>query len=134
MTCPQCGSECYDNTEKVAGGWKGPLAKCKNPECDFRKWPPKGAKAAAPRGPKQTWGEHARTYSRSLALGEKYVIESAKRLKLTATMADVLSATATIYIGVTRAGVAEMAPKAAEEPLDERPAALATVDDDDLPF
>ena len=35
MTCPTCGSDCYDNTAKVAGGWKGPLAKCKNPECVF---------------------------------------------------------------------------------------------------
>jgi hypothetical protein len=136
MICPKCEGATYDNTEKVATGWRGPLFKCKDESCGWVKWPPKGAKAAAAKGAKLTWGEHARVYERSLLLGEKYVTEAAKRLKLTATIADVLSATATIYIGVSRAGVAEPAPKpAAAEPLDQRPAALVPdADDDDLPF
>jgi len=136
MTCPTCGSDCYDNTAKVAGGWKGPLAKCKNPECDFRKWPPKGAKAASPRGAKWTWGTLSRTYARCFLLAEKHVGESSKRTKKDFTMADLLASTATLLIAADRGGMQEAAPKAAEEPLDQRPAALAAVaaDDDDLPF
>ena len=142
--CPKCGGPLYDNRADKASGAKSrkwPDFKCRDESCKWAEWldkkgEAKGAKAAPSRGPKQTWGEHARTYERSLLLGEKYVTESAKRLKLTATMADVLAATATIYIGVTRAGVAEGAPKSPPAPLDQPPPQLvgAAAEDDDLPF
>jgi hypothetical protein len=137
MNCPTCGGETYDNTQKVAGGWKGPLFKCKDPACAWVKWPPKGAKATTARGPKWTWPAVWRTYDRCGRLAEKYVAESAKRMKLTATMADVLAATATLFIAASRDGVQEAAPKQEPAPLDQPPpqlVAAAAEDDADLPF
>jgi hypothetical protein len=135
MTCPKCNSDLYDNTAKAAGGWRGPLTKCKNPDCDYRTWPPKSAaKAAGARAAKWTWPAIWRTYDRCGRLAEKYVTEAAKRLKLPYTMADVLAATATLLIAVDRGGVEEAAPKATPAPLDQPPPALVAAEDDDLPF
>ncbi len=136
--CPTCQGPVYNNTEKVATGWRGPLFKCKDESCGWVKWPPKGAKATPARGAKWTWGSLARAYERSLLLAEKYVAASSKRTKLPFTTQDVLAATATIYITVSRDGVQEAtaAPKATEAPLDQPPPALvaAAAEDDDLPF
>lgn len=47
MICPKCEtSEVWENDEKVAQGWKGPLRKCKDQECGWIQWPPKEKKAA----------------------------------------------------------------------------------------
>ena len=134
--CPTCGGELYDNREKVAGGWKGPVFKCRDAACGWVKWPPKGAKAAPARGPKWTWSTLSRTYARCLLLAEKHVGEPSKRTKKDFTMADVLASTATLLIAADRGGMQEAMPKAAAEPLDQPPRALAAVaaDDDDLPF
>lgn len=52
MKCPACGSETWNNAERVAGGWKGPLHKCKNQDCGWVQWPPKPEKAKpTPKGP-----------------------------------------------------------------------------------
>ena len=36
--CPKCGAEVWDNTINRTAGDKRPLYKCKNDECDWRKW------------------------------------------------------------------------------------------------
>lgn len=41
VNCPKCNSDTWDNAEKVATGWRGPLYKCKNKDCDWVAWPPK---------------------------------------------------------------------------------------------
>ncbi|HMH83594.1 MAG TPA: hypothetical protein VK531_12040 [Gemmatimonadales bacterium] len=136
--CPTCGGALYDNSAKVAGGWKGPLLKCNDAACGWVKWPPKSAaKAAGARGAKWTWGTLARTYERALLLAEKYVVASSKRTKLAFTTADLLAAAATLFIAASRDGVQEAvaASKATEAPLDQPPPALvAAAEDDDLPF
>lgn len=38
LTCPECGSDCYDNRRNRRPGDKRPLIKCKNPDCDYRVW------------------------------------------------------------------------------------------------
>jgi len=133
--CPKCGGELYDNAAKVAGGWKGPLLKCKDAACGWVKWPPKSAaKAAAARGAKWTWSSLSRTYERCLLLAEKHVGESSKRTKVVFTMSDLLASAATLLIAVDRGGMQEAAPPPAK--LDEPPPALvaAAQEDDDLPF
>lgn len=39
LTCPKCGSECWDNSQDREPGDKRPLVKCKNSDCDWRQWP-----------------------------------------------------------------------------------------------
>jgi hypothetical protein len=136
MTCERCGGETYDNTAKVAGGWKGPVFKCKDAACGWVKWPPKGstpAKGAPARGAKWTWGSLSRTYERCLLLAEKHVGESAKRTKVPFTAADLLAAAATLLIAVDRGGMQE-ATAAKPAPLDQPPPQLVAAEDDDLPF
>lgn len=41
VNCPKCNSDTWDNAEKVLTGWRGPLYKCKNKDCDWVAWPPK---------------------------------------------------------------------------------------------
>lgn len=53
MDCPNCGGPAYDNREKVANGWRGPIAKCKDQDgCGWTKWPPrnKGRQGGAGNG------------------------------------------------------------------------------------
>src|SRR5690242_7003691 len=111
MQCPKCSSDCWDNREKVAGGWKGPLWKCKDKDCAWVKWPEKG-KAASPAavgksGPKWTWNTIAKTYERALLVAEMRVAASADRLGVKATLENVLQATSTVFIEAARSGVAE---------------------------
>ena len=113
MICPKCNaSEVWENASKVAQGWKGPLLKCKDPNCGWIQWPPK-PKVQTPypapkieRGPKWTWASLQGTYSKCLLIAEKQVIESSKRTKIGFTTADVLAAGATIFIAASRDGVA----------------------------
>jgi len=127
MTCPNCGGLTYDNTERVAGGWKGPLFKCRDAACGWVKWPPKGTKAAAPaKGPRWTWVTMSETYRRCLLLAQKHLGATMKD----ATAADVIAATATLFITAARDGVAEAAPAPKPEPVP----APADADDDDIPF
>jgi hypothetical protein len=140
MTCPNCSGEVWDNAEKVAGGWKGPLKKCKA-ECGFIVWPPKTkASPASPKGawtapkePKWTWSTLAETYHQSLLIARKQVLGLATVAKFEATTADILAAAATVFIAATRDGV-KVPPTLAE--LSEKSKALATSDvaDEDMPF
>ena len=124
MNCPKCGSECWDNAQKVATGWRGPLWKCKNQSCDWVQWPPKEKSAAPKRAqmpqhsgePKWTWQSLRQTYQRSLVLAVKEVKDVATTSKVPYTMADVLAAAATIFIAASRDGVAELTPKPEEQP------------------
>lgn len=72
MQCPKCQSDVWDNGAKVATGWRGPLLKCKNQNCDWLTWPPK-AKASpvatqAPIAPQPQPGPS----SREAQLGDLY--------------------------------------------------------------
>lgn len=121
MNCPTCGGECYDNREKRAGGWKGPIYKCKNQGCGWVQWPPKEkgqqqqGGAPKPREAKWTWATLSRTYGRSLLLAEQHMKSSTERTKVVYAPADVLAAAATIFIAASRDGVSD-APKPAPAP------------------
>jgi hypothetical protein len=112
MQCETCGGECWDNRQKVAGGWKGPLFKCKDRNCGWVKWPPKPkpgqvAPAANGHGPKWTWGQLAKTYERCILVAEPRVVDLGQRTKLPVTIADVLAAAATMFITASRDGIQE---------------------------
>lgn len=126
MNCEKCGGECWDNREKVRGGWKGPLWKCKDKSCAWVQWPPKDKPSPKAPGtttrsngePKWTWASLRQTYTRSLVLAVKETREAAASAKLQLTMQDVIAAAATIFIAASRDGVKEIAPK---PPVDEEP-------------
>jgi len=107
MDCPSCGNDTWNNAEKVAGGWNGPLRKCKNKSCDWVQWPEKGKanKPANSQAPKWSWAELSGVYRRSLIEARKSVMGMTAVAKLTPTVADYLSAGATIFIAATRDGV-----------------------------
>lgn len=135
MDCPKCGSECWDNRQKVAGGWKGPIWKCRDRDCGWLQWPPKDAQAkkaatAGPRaGPKWTWHHLAKTYERCLLTAELRVLASAERLGVKATVGDILQATATIFIEAARNGVEE--PKVKLPPKPPEPEPMPVPDEDE---
>lgn len=143
MICPKCSrSEMWDNTEKVKGGWNGPLFKCKDKTCDGVIWPPKGERAAPAKavrvngGAKWTWDTLASTYDRCLTMAEKALTGYAGRHpKAPPTCADVLAATATLFIAASRDGVAEPRPISAppQQAMNEKPAALAAAEEE-IPF
>ncbi len=124
MECGACGSEnLYDNREKVAGGWRGPLWKCK--DCDWVKWPPKNQRSGGGGQQRQGGGQRGNgggTPKNSRPLGPLYydclkVAKACveKQLK-TATPADIIAATATLFIAATRDGTPLDAPKPKPEP------------------
>ena len=131
MNCPQCGSETWDNSEKVKTGWRGPLRKCKDKACNWVLWPPKdksartnGAPAKA--GPKWTWVQLQDTYRNALRISAALVPTLVKG----ASSTDVVSGAACIFITATRDGVVPP-----PEPLDQKPAAIAAEQErDDLPW
>lgn len=136
-SCPNCSSEVYDNRQKVAVGWKGPLFKCKDKECGWVKWPPKGQAKTKPvaggdRTPKWTWETLYRTYSRCWKLAEKVVVDSSKRTKVGFTNADIHGMAATVFIAASQGGIKENA-SPPEQPMEEPPEALEETGDD-LPF
>ena len=110
MQCPTCGSDCWDNREKVAGGWKGPVWKCKDKDCAWVEWPPKGVakKPASPepmsaRAGRWTWGQLSTYYGNAMKVARKHLMEQEPN----ATPAEVVAATATIFIAATRDGIIE---------------------------
>ena len=133
MNCPNCSSETWDNTEKVKGGWRGPLRKCKDQACGWVQWPPKekGAKqtsAPAKAGPKWTWAQLQDTYRNALRISAALVPTLVKN----ATSTDVVSGAATIFIAASRDGVVPP-----PEPLDKKPVAVEAAQqesDEDLPW
>lgn len=119
MNCPICSSEMWDNRETKKNP-KAPDFKCKDKTCDGVIWPPKDKKPApiarAPGAPKWTWLALGKTYERSLLLAEMRVTASADRLGTKATVADVLQATATLFIEACRSGVSEPVVKLPPKP------------------
>lgn len=132
MQCPNCSSDTWDNTEKVKGGWRGPLRKCKDQACGWVLWPPKekGAKStgapAKAYTPKWTWAGLQDTYRNALRISASLVPTLVKN----ATSTDVVSGAATIFIAASRDGVLPA------EPLDKKPAAIeaAEKEQDDVPW
>ena len=125
MMCPKCNaSEVWENAEKVAGGWRGPLRKCKDKNCGWIQWPPKPknepkAEAKAVHSTnghaaKWTWASLSTTYQRSLTVAVKHVTALAASHKMPVTMDNILAACATVFIAASRDGVQD--PKPAPEP------------------
>jgi hypothetical protein len=139
--CPSCGSRVWDNREKVAGGWNGPLWKCRD-ECGWVKWPPRAGKKgdngrpetdtpqSGGRAPKWTWPTLSLTYERCLKLAIKHAALVPKALP-----ADIVAMAATLFIAASRDGIApHPAPKPPKpEPVPEKePEGLD--DEEPLPF
>lgn len=120
--CPSCGTKpVYDNRaknkERVAKGEKAmPEWKC--PKCDWLKWAPRLAGqgggrsfSRAPQGPKwESWEALETAFRKSAAVAVPVVANIAKARGVEPTMADYLSATATVFIAASRDGV-KAAPK-----------------------
>lgn len=139
MNCGKCGGEAWNNTEKVNGGWKGPLFKCKDKSCGWLLWPPKDQKPngnGAPQktgAPKWTWSQLSVTYRRALIIANKHIPQIIKG----ALPADVVAGAAVLFIAADRGGVSEPVkeePAPAAQPLHEKPKEFETPDETDLPF
>lgn len=123
MNCPVCDGPVWDNRETKKNP-KAPDFKCKDKTCDGVIWPPKDKKPAVAQkatGPKWTWMTLAKMYERSLLTAEMRVIACAERLGTKATVADVLQATATIFIQASKEGVAEPVVKLPPKPKEPEP-------------
>lgn len=132
MNCPNCGGPIWDNAEKVAQGWNGPLRKCRDQECGWIVWPPKQkkqpVKALANGREPWTWAQLSITYQRSLVIAQKQVTAMATAHKLPVTVDNILAATATVFIAASRDGVKDPAKPAPAEPEP------APQDDDEPPY
>ncbi len=118
MTCPQCGGDVWNNAQKneqrARDGKKPmPLLTCKDKDgCGWVKWPPKNQ-----RPPQGQRGNGGGTPKNSRPLGPLYydclkVAKACVEKELKgATPADVLSATATLFIAASRDGTPLTAPK-----------------------
>lgn len=132
MLCQKCNQPCWDNSEKVAQGWKGPLAKCKDASCGWILWPPKKDRAQGragpfvPREPKWTWAQLSNMYGESLKIAANGVskMKDVKWLAGPPTAADLIASAATIFIAATRDGVRT------EVPLDQPPPGIQDTPDD----
>ena len=113
MDCPNCGGPVYDNrqqneTRRAEGKNPMPEYKCKDADCAWVKWPPKGEKKGQPQrpqsgtssapGPKWTWGQINAWYGTSLKVAVKHIKEALPEAK----PEDILAGAATIFIGVMR--------------------------------
>lgn len=131
MICPKCNtSEMWDNRQSKRNP-KQPDYKCKDKDCGHAVWlkPKQETASAKPveRSPKWTWPALSVTYERCLLIARKHTE------KLKPTPADVLAATATLFIAATRDGVAEpVRPKPA--PVPEATATEPEEELDDLPW
>ena len=108
MKCPKCGStEMWDNTEKVKGGWKGPLYKCKQRDCEGVVWPPRGEGAGKsyggrkPAEPRYTWKDLQTYYKNSVVIAKAVLGKEIPE----AEPADIIAGTATVFIAATRDGI-----------------------------
>ncbi len=118
MQCPQCGGDVWNNAQKneqrARDGKKPmPLLTCKDKDgCGWVKWPPKGQAAtggqgkgtAAPSGPRRPLGP---LYFECLKMAKACVEKELKG----ALPADVIAATATLFIAASRDGTPLVAPK-----------------------
>jgi len=104
MTCPDCGGAMWDNRETKKSP-KQPDYKCKNKSCDKAIWlKTKAENAAAPAAngkPPVSGAPLAMVYGECMEIASRavkhYIGESA-------TAADVIAATATLFIGATQTG------------------------------
>lgn len=109
MICPKCEtSEVWENDEKVAQGWKGPLRKCKDPDCGWIQWPPKEKKAApkfakpAPEAPAPQPAAGSRDDDLTALFWDSFdqVLAGLRERKLTDLLVgkDIAAMTATLFI------------------------------------
>lgn len=119
MQCEKCGSDVWDNTQKnqqrVANGQKPfPQFKCRDQSCGWVKWPPKnqGGGAQAQSGANGgTAGDRARRPLGPLYFEcMKVAVATVKKWQPNASPADVVAATATLFIGATNTGAPVIAP------------------------
>jgi hypothetical protein len=102
VNCERCNGPCWDNRERIASGWKGPLYKCKDRNCGWVQWPPRASRVgAAPARSNGTtsgysWGELHRTYARCHQIAGRVVGDKSP---------DLQAATATIFIAATKMGL-----------------------------
>ena len=145
--CSVCGGALWDNRGRKKNP-KGPDWTCKNEDCKddngYKQgfWlkrhgngqagnaRPGGGSAAA--APKWSWGSLSKTYHRCLEIATREVRAAAEVYKVGFTTADVLQATATLFIAASRDGMKADPPQ--QQPLEERPQQLDDDDGDDLPF
>src|ERR1041385_7141678 len=127
MNCPVCEGPMYDNRETKRNP-KQPDYKCKDKNCGKAIWltpkggnAPQGSQAPKPGLPKWTWNTLAKTYERALLTAEMRVLACAERLGVKATVADVLQASATVFIEAARNGVAEPVAKLPPKPPEPEP-------------
>src|SRR6266550_9399802 len=117
MTCPKCQAEMTDfRAEKASGAKPAKFPDFKCEACGHPKWTtpkPKPAPTAprptalgfTERPPKWTWPTLSETYLQSLLIARKQVVAMATALNHEYTIADILSAAATIFIAASRDGV-----------------------------
>ncbi len=145
MNCEQCGNDCWDNRNKnaqrAANGEKPmPDFKCKDASCGWKKWPPKGQRSnggGAPlrNPPPRNNRPLGPLYNECMAFAQK---ACAHYFKGKETPADIIAATATLFIQAVRDGVsiAQAKPKPAPPPPVEEFEEFPAEDDDasSLPF
>jgi|ERR1051326_681568 hypothetical protein len=138
--CPKCGAAVEDIRARKKSD-KSPdfrCTSCMDGEYKTAFWieAPRAVRSTngrAPSEPKWTWTTLGATYQRSVLIGKQVLA----KLVPNATSADILAASATVFIAATRDGVKPDPQPVAEksESLNERPRAFATKDaDEDIPF
>jgi hypothetical protein len=119
--CPNCGGMIWNNIQKnrdrIAQSKKPmPDYKCKDEACGWKQWPPKGQNVPTrPKsGPRWTWGTLSGTYANCLKLAAKHIKEAVPN----ATPADLIAATATLFITAARDGVQPIEKPQPKPPLE----------------
>ena len=141
MQCPDCGGAMWDNRETKRSP-KRPDYKCKNRQCDKAVWLEKKGAAPAPNGNGHASASSPAT-SGQRALGPLYYECMAFARKACVhefgdivTPADVIAATATLFIQAVRGGAPIRATKLTPAPAPPPPPAPepSYQDERDLPF
>lgn len=146
MNCPQCGGATWNNAQKNqqrAGEGKKPLPlwACKDKDgCGWVKWPPKDSAVkqnVGEKGAVRSTAPLAPVYSDCMDIAARAVKHY---IGDEATAADVVAATATLFIAATNTGrpvkkpVAPPPPPPKPEPEPEREYDDVDADAADLPF
>lgn len=136
MNCPDCGGAMWDNRANKRNP-KSPDFKCKNAQCAKAVWEKPSASASSPA---QSNG-NGNGGSHSRALGPLYndCLDFAKKacghhFGASVTPADVIAATATLFIQAVKDGSPIRPVKPAPPPPPPPPPADVYDDDRDLPF
>lgn len=114
--CPQCGGGVWDNTKKPKTSPKAPDARCKDKEgCGWAGWLPKDS--AAPGGfgggkggsrTAYTWAELGNVYAKAKGIAGKVWGDKV-------TPAELIAATATVFIQAVQSGLKVDAQKPTDE-------------------